>query len=187
MTAALPRPFRALAHRDYRLFWCGQLVSLVGTWMQSVGQAWLVLELTNSPLRLGLISTLQFGPILLLSFVGGAVSDRFPKRRVLILATSILTLSGAFLAVAILTDVISFWMLMLASAIEAVAFSLLVPSRMALTVMVVGPSLLLNAVVLSQISMNANRILGPAVAGGLMAYGIFLAIQAWSLQDDLAG
>ena len=66
---AVPAGLRALRHRDFRLFWSGQLVSLIGTWMQSVGQSWLVLELTNSPFRLGLIGALQFGPILLFSFL----------------------------------------------------------------------------------------------------------------------
>ena len=75
---------RAFRHRDFRLFWCGQLVSLVGTWMQSVAQAWLVLELTGSPLRLGLVSALQFTPMLLLSFLAGALADRLPKRRLII-------------------------------------------------------------------------------------------------------
>src|SRR2546427_13141052 len=78
-----PRPMRlgALRHRDFRLFWIGQLVSQIGTWMQSVAQAWLVLELTRSPLQLGIVSALQFTPVLLLSPIGGALSDRFAKRR----------------------------------------------------------------------------------------------------------
>src|SRR5690348_4733133 len=75
-----PRGLRALNHRDFRLFWVGQCVSLVGTWMQTVGQSWLVLELTGSPLKLGIISALQFAPVLFLSFLAGAVADRFPKR-----------------------------------------------------------------------------------------------------------
>jgi MFS family permease len=86
---------RALAHRDYRLFWAGQLVSLIGTWMQSVGQAWLVLELTNSPLKLGLLGTLQFGPMLLFAFLAGAIADRVRKRR-LILATQTALMLQAF-------------------------------------------------------------------------------------------
>src|SRR5207245_1918072 len=77
---------RALNHRDFRVFWTGQLVSLIGTWMQSVAQSWLVLQLSGSPLKLGLIGTLQFAPVLLFSVVAGAIADRLPKRR-LILAT----------------------------------------------------------------------------------------------------
>ena len=75
----LPAGFRALSHRDFRVFWSGQLVSQLGTWMQRVGQAWLVLELTGSPFHLGLVTALQFTPILLFSPVGGALSDRFPS------------------------------------------------------------------------------------------------------------
>src|SRR5262245_64984726 len=79
-----PARLGALRHRDFRLFWVGQLVSLVGTWMQSVGQAWLVLELTRSPFQLGLVNALQFIPVLLLSPVGGAVSDRLRKRHIIL-------------------------------------------------------------------------------------------------------
>src|ERR1043165_10133911 len=78
-TKGLLRAFLALRHRNFRLFWCGQLISLIGTWMQSIGQAWLVLELTHSPFHLGLVSALQFIPVLLLSLVGGAVTDRVAK------------------------------------------------------------------------------------------------------------
>src|SRR5258705_11529978 len=96
---ALPAGLRALGHRDFRLFWCGQLVSLVGTWMQSVGQAWLVLELTNSPFRLGLIGALQFGPILLFSVLSGAISDRGRKRGLLLRPQTALLLLAVTLGV----------------------------------------------------------------------------------------
>ena len=87
-TTPSPAPGRlgAFRRRDFRLFWSGQLVSLIGTWMQSVGQSWLVLELTGSPFQLGLVNTLQFTPILLLSAVDGALSDRLGKRRILLVA-----------------------------------------------------------------------------------------------------
>src|SRR5918996_6057871 len=77
-----PQGLRALNHRDFRVFWGGQLVSLIGTWMQSVAQSWLVLELSGSALKLGLIGTFQFAPVLVFSVVGGANADRLPKRRV---------------------------------------------------------------------------------------------------------
>src|SRR5262245_26221975 len=79
-----PAALRALNHRDFRLFWLGQSVSVVGSWMQSIGLSWLVLELTDSPLRLGLVSALQFGPLLFLSVIAGVIVDRSPKRRLLI-------------------------------------------------------------------------------------------------------
>src|SRR5437879_13896356 len=96
-----PRPVRlgALRHRDFRLFWIGQLISQIGTWMQSVAQAWLVLELTQSPLQLGIVSALQFTPVLFLSPVGGVLSDRSAKRRVLLISQTAMKLQALVLAV----------------------------------------------------------------------------------------
>src|SRR5207245_3516852 len=79
----LLRAFLALRHRNFRLFWFGQLISLIGTWMQSIGQAWLVLELTHSAWLLGIVGALQFLPVMLLSLFGGVLADRFPKLKVL--------------------------------------------------------------------------------------------------------
>src|SRR5882724_3412965 len=96
-----PAGLRALAHRDYRLFWAGQLVSLIGTWMQTVGQSWLVLELTNSPLKLGLIGTLQYAPMLFFSVLAGALADRVRKRRlILITQTALMAQACALSALA---------------------------------------------------------------------------------------
>src|SRR5437899_8621873 len=81
---SLLRTFSALRHRNFRLFWCGQLISLIGTWMQTIGQAWLVLELTHSAWLLGIVGALQFLPIMFLSLFGGVLADRLPKRKVLI-------------------------------------------------------------------------------------------------------
>src|SRR2546422_4340474 len=106
-----PRPMRlgALRHRDFRLFWIGQLVSQIGTWMQSVAQAWLVLELTHSPLQLGIVSALQFTPILLLSPVGGALSDRFAKRRGLLVSPTGMQLQALVLAALVWSGYIPYW------------------------------------------------------------------------------
>src|SRR6266404_5056522 len=106
---AVPAGLRALRHRDFRLFWSGQLVSLIGTWMQSVGQSWLVLELTNSPFRLGLIGALQFGPILLFSFLGGAISDRVHKRRMLIGTQTALMIQAFTLSALVWSGHVQFW------------------------------------------------------------------------------
>src|SRR2546423_5592207 len=86
----LPSGLRALRHRDFRVFFAGQAVALVGSWMQQVAQAWLVLSLTNSPLRLGLVGSLSFVPVLLFAIVGGAVADRLPKRALLVATPSLL-------------------------------------------------------------------------------------------------
>jgi MFS family permease len=169
----LPRGLQALSHRDYRLFWIGQLLSRIGTWMQSVGQAWLVLELTNSPFRLGLISTLQFGPVLLFSFVGGVLSDRVAKRK-LILATQIAMMLQAFaLSGLVWTGHIEYWHVAVLAAIYGVANSLDMPARQAYVVELVGKPDLLNAIALNSAVFNGARVVGPALAGSLIAaYGV---------------
>lgn len=169
----LPRGLRALSHRDYRLFWIGQLLSRIGTWMQSVGQAWLVLELTNSPFRLGLISTLQFGPVLLFSFVGGVLSDRVAKRK-LILATQIAMMLQAFaLSGLVWTGHVEYWHVAVLAAIYGVANSLDMPARQAYVVELVGKPDLLNAIALNSAVFNGARVVGPALAGSLIAaYGV---------------
>ena len=107
--SALPVPLRAFAHRDFRLFWSGQLVSLVGTWMQSVAQSWLVLELTNSAFLLGLVGTLQFAPVLVFSFFAGALADRLPKRRVLITTQSVMCAQALLLAALVYRGHVQYW------------------------------------------------------------------------------
>src|SRR5262249_6965327 len=106
---AWPAVLRAFRYRDFRLFWSGQLVSLVGTWMQSVGQAWVVLELTGSPFKLGTITALQFGPMLFLSFLAGALADRVRKRRLLLITQSALMLQAFALAGRARTGRIQYW------------------------------------------------------------------------------
>ncbi|MGZ3623812.1 MAG: MFS transporter, partial [Ktedonobacteraceae bacterium] len=94
---SLLRTFIALRHRNFRLFWFGQLISLIGTWMQSIGQAWLVLELTHSAWLLGVVGALQFLPVMLLSLFGGVLADRLPKRKVLLFTQSFAMLQAAVL------------------------------------------------------------------------------------------
>jgi MFS family permease len=96
--AALGGTFSALRVRNYRLFWFGQLISLSGTWMQRVAQAWLVLQLTDSPFALGTVSALQFAPILAFSLFGGLLADRLPKRRVLVAAQLVMAVQAVALA-----------------------------------------------------------------------------------------
>src|SRR3989442_13789839 len=91
------RTFLALRHRNFRLFWTGQLISLIGTWMQTTGQAWLVLELTHSAWLLGLVGALQFLPVMFFSLFGGVMADRLPKRRVLLLTQSFALLQATVL------------------------------------------------------------------------------------------
>ena len=169
---ALPAGLRALGHRDFRLFWCGQLVSLIGTWMQSVGQAWLVLELTNSPFRLGLIGALQFGPILLFSFLSGAISDRVRKRRLLLGTQAALMLQAFTLAALVGSGHVQFWHVAVLAALYGLATTLDMPSRQSYIAHLVPRADLMNAIALNSAVFNGARVVGPAVAGLLVArYG----------------
>jgi len=166
----------ALRHRDFRLFWIGQLISQVGTWMQSVAQAWLVLELTHSPLQLGIVSALQFTPILLLSPVGGALSDRFAKRRVLLVSQTVMQLQALALAALVWSGYIRYWHVAVMAVIYGLGRALDIPTRQAYVTDLVGRSDLPNAVALNSVIMNGARIVGPAVAGLLIAaFGVALA------------
>src|SRR5215467_3883034 len=167
---------RAFRYRDFRLFWSGQLISLVGTWMQSVGQSWVVLELTGSPFKLGTITALQFGPMLFLSFLAGALADRVHKRRLLLLTQSALMLQAFALAALAWTGYIPSWNIALLAAVYGVANTLDLPARQSFVVQIVGKSDLINAIALNSAVFNGARVVGPAVAGLLVArYGVAIA------------
>lgn len=171
-----PAGLRALGHRDYRLFWAGQLVSLVGTWMQTVGQSWLVLELTNSPLRLGLIGTLQYAPMLLFAFVGGALADRVRKRR-LILVTQTALMGQAFALSALAWGGhVEYWHVAALAVLYGLAQTVDMPARQSFIADLVGREDIMSAIALNSAVFNGARVIGPAVAGLLVArYGVALA------------
>src|SRR6266581_8271737 len=167
-----PTALRAFRYRDFRLFWTGQLVSLVGSWMQSVGQAWVVLELTHSPFKLGVISALQFGPMLFLSFLAGALADRVRKRRLLLLTQSALMLQAFALATLDRTGQIQYWHVAVLAALYGIANTLDLPARQSFVVEIVGKHDLMNAIALNSAVFNGARVVGPAAAGLLVArYG----------------
>jgi MFS family permease len=176
--ASSPRPVRlgALRHRDFRLFWIGQLISQIGTWMQSVAQAWLVLELTHSPLHLGIVSALQFTPVLLLSPVGGVLSDRFAKRKVLLISQTAMQLQAFVLAALVWSGRVEYWHVAVLAALYGLSRAIDIPARQSYITDLVGRSDLPNAVALNSVVMNGARIVGPAVAGLLIAaFGVALA------------
>jgi predicted MFS family arabinose efflux permease len=171
-----PAALRALNHRDFRLFWCGHSVSVVGSWMQSVGLSWLVLEVTDSPLRLGLVNALQFGPVLLLSVVAGVVVDRSPKRRLLMGTQLCLMLPAFALALLAATGWVRYWHVATLAGVIGVVNALDMPSRQSFTVEMVGREDLLNAIALNSAAFNAARITGPALGGYLIShYGTAVA------------
>jgi len=171
-----PARLGALRHRDFRLFWVGQLVSQIGTWMQSVGQAWLVLELTRSPFQLGLVTALQFTPILLLSAVGGAVSDRMGKRRILLVTQTAMMLQAFVLALLVGSGHVRYWHVAVLAAVYGLGRAMDIPARQAYLTDLVGRGDLPNAVALNSVVFNGARIVGPAVAGLLIArFGVTVA------------
>ena len=165
--APVPRPvrMRAFSHRNYRLFFGGQAISLVGTWMQQVAQAWLVLQLTGDALWLGVIAAAQFLPILILGLPAGVFADALPKRRTL-LVTQVGKMSlSIILAVIAIANIESLALLVvIALAIGTVnAFDL--PIRQSFAVEMVGREDIGNAVALNSAMFNGARIVGPAIAG----------------------
>src|SRR5262249_35332045 len=148
--ASSPRPVRlgALRHRDFRLFWIGQLISQIGTWMQSVAQAWLVLELTPSPLHLGIVSALPFTPVLLVSPVGGVLSDRFAKRRVLLISQTAMQLQAFVLAALVWSGRVQYWHVAVLATIYGLGRAIDIPARQSYITDLVGRPDLPNAVAL---------------------------------------
>jgi predicted MFS family arabinose efflux permease len=164
-----PSGLRALNHPDYRRFFLAQMVALVSGWMHTVAQSWLVLQLTDSPLRLGLIGTLQFGPILLFSLVTGAIADRLPKNRVLVATNVTLATLALVLAALVLSKRVQYWHVGVVAVLAGLAQTVDQPARQSLMAELVGKADLANAVALNSAAFNAARIVGPAVGGLLIA------------------
>jgi MFS family permease len=161
--------FRALRHRNYRLFIGGQFISLIGTWMQNVAQSWLVYRLTGSSLLLGLIGFVNQVPIFLLSAAGGAAADRVDRRRLIIAAQFSMMVLATILAALTLGGWIHMWHIFVLAALLGVANAFDVPARQSFFVQLVGRTDLMNAIALNSSVFNGARILGPAVAGFLVA------------------
>ncbi len=169
-TTKLGAGFRALRHRNYRLFFFGQLISLIGTWMQSVAQAWLVLSLAgkDGDLMLGVTSALQFTPVLLLAVFGGALADRLPKRNVLLVTQSVMLVLALVLAVLNSLGIVQVWHVLALATLLGVANAIDMPTRQAFIVELVGKDDLMNSIALNSSVFNAARIIGPGVAGLLI-------------------
>ena len=162
--------FRSLANRNYRLYASGAVVSNVGTWMQRVAQDWLVLQLTgNSGTALGITTGLQFLPILLLSPYAGLIADRFPKRRLLQVTQLMLAVPALVLGLLAVTGVAQSWHVYALAFVFGIGSAFDAPTRQSFVSEIVGPDDLTNAVGLNSASFNLARMIGPAVAGLLIA------------------
>ena len=170
---SFPRGLRALNHAQFRRFFSAQLIALTGSWMQTVAQSWLVLSLTNSPFRLGLIGTLQFAPVLFFSVFSGAVADRFPKRRILMLTQATLACQAAALGTLAWTGRAEYWHVGVLALVVGFANAIDLPARQSYVAEIVDRDDLVNAVALNSAAFNAARIVGPAIAGVLIGrYGV---------------
>jgi MFS family permease len=164
----LPRTFAALRHRNFRLFWFGQLISLIGTWMQSIAQSWLVLDLTKSAFMLGLVSAMGMLPVLLFALPAGAIADRVNKRNMLIATQTVMMVLAFILATLASLHMVRVWHIIVLASLLGLANAFDMPCRQAFVVEMVGRDDLLNAVALNSTMFNAARIIGPAIAGILI-------------------
>jgi MFS family permease len=174
----LKRGFAALGTRNYRLYWSGQVVSLIGTWMQQVSLPWLVLVLGGSGLQLGFVAVLQFGPAMVLAPFGGVLADRVDKRRALI-ATQIAASAQAFvLFLLTATGVVEIPMVMAMAFVLGLVNAVDMPIRQSLAADLVPRHVLANAIALNSMAFNSARVVGPAVAGIIIATGTALTGSA---------
>jgi MFS family permease len=180
----------AFQHRNYRLFFGGQAISLVGTWMQQVAQAWLVLELTHDPIWLGIVAAVQFLPVIVLGLFAGVAADALPKRRVLIWVQTVMMILAAVLAVLTLTGLVEVWMILVLAFLLGVANAIDMPVRQAFSVELVGHDDVSPAVALNSAMFNGARVIGPALAGlaiGAFGVGPAFVINALSFLAVIIG
>ncbi|MBI5027010.1 MAG: MFS transporter [Nitrospirae bacterium] len=166
----MEQPLLSLRHKNFRIFWFGQIVSLTGTWMHSVGQGWLVLKLTDSPFYLGLVGTAGSLPILLFTLFGGIAADRFPKRDILITTQISSMFLALTLAILTSTGIVNVWHVLILTAILGTVHAFDVPTRQSFIIEMVGRESLLNAIALNSAAFNGARIIGPAIAGLAIGY-----------------
>jgi MFS family permease len=186
----LGRMFESMHHRDFRIFYAGQLISITGTWMQQIAQGWLVLTLTGSPFLLGVAAAARTLPILLLSVPAGIVADRMDRRKIVIAADLVMMALSIALAALTLTGAVTIaWVLVLGAGLGAAnAFEM--PSRQSLVVQLTGPRHLANAIALNSLLFNSARVIGPALAGLIVAAagpGVAFAVNSFTFVPIIAG
>jgi predicted MFS family arabinose efflux permease len=162
--------FHALTHKNYRYFWIGQCISLIGTWTQSIGQAWLVLSLTGSPLLLGLVGTIQFLPVTFFSLFAGVLIDKFPKKKILLLTQTVSMFLAFILSALVFTHTVKYEYIIVLALCLGFCNTLDMPTRQAFNVEIVGKDDLMNAIALNSATFNLARIIGPAIGALLMGY-----------------
>ena len=189
-SGGLARGFSAMRHRNYRLYWFGQIGSLVGAWMQSVAQPWLVLELGGSPLQLGAVLAFMFAPSMVLAPIGGVLADRVDKRRVLMIVNAVAMLQAGLLFGLAVTGLVEIWHVYLLALLAGFVNAVEMPVRQAFAAELVPADDLTNAIALNSTSFNLSRVIGPAIAGvTIAAFGVAInfGINAVSYLSVLVG
>ena len=167
------KTFASLKHRNFRLFFAGQTVSLIGTWVHQTALSWLIYDMTDSKLMLGLISALSSLPMFFLSVFGGVIADRFPKRKTLIVTQSTSMILVGILAALVLLNIYQIWHIVFISVLLGINFAIDMPVRQAFLLDITGREDLMNGIALNSSIVNLTRVLGPAIAGAIMVkYGV---------------
>lgn len=169
MTAALRRPFDSLSVPNYRRYFAGQIVSLSGNWMQIVAEMWLILELTDSGVAVGLTTALQFAPILLFGAYGGLLADRFDKRRLLMVTQAGMVVPALALWILVGTGAVEPWMVMALAFVRGTGTAIDNPTRQAFVIEMVGADRVVNAVSLNSVLVHCARLIGPGIAAIVIA------------------
>jgi MFS family permease len=165
----IDKTFASLKHNNFKLFFMGQSVSLIGTWLQQTALSWLIYDMTNSKFLLGLIAALGTLPVLFLSLVGGVIADRFPRRTTLIITQASTMVLTFVLTLLIAFNVIQIWHIVVIAALNGIVFSIDMPVRQSYMIDMAGRKDLMNAIALNSSIFNLARVIGPALAGIIMA------------------
>jgi len=167
--AKLGQTFPALTHKNYRYFWFGQCISLIGTWMQRTAQQWLVYTITKSAFLLGILGVAQYGPMLIFSLFAGVIAGRYPKKSILLFTQSALMIQAFILAALVWYGHIHYWQVLLLASTLGLVTTLDMPTRQSFIFELVGRKDLTNAIALNSTIVNLARIIGPAIAALLMS------------------
>jgi MFS family permease len=163
-------PFISLRHKNFRYYWIGMCISLIGTWMQNIAQPWLAYTLTDSPFLLSLIGIAQFTPMLILSLFAGVIIDKVSKKKILLFTQSASMVITLILALLVWTGKVQYWHILLMATCLGIVNTIDMPSRQSIIIELVGKEDLMNGVALNSMVFNLARMVGPAIAGLVMGY-----------------
>lgn len=165
----IKRNFPALTHRDFLYFWSGQAVSLMGTWMQSVAQSWLVYTMTDSPFLTGLIGAVQFLPVMCFSLFAGVIIDKLPKKKILYITQASSMILALILSLLVFSGSIQYWHVLVVAFLLGCTNTIDMPTRQAYIIEIAGREDLMNAIALNSMVFNLARIIGPSIGGLILA------------------